>query len=221
MDEGLKSQAAPQAARQALSALLDGEHERHELSMVCQAWRDDAELRQTWHTYSVIGDVLRSDDLAHEADRDAAFLARLRSRMAEEPVILAPVVSPAQDAEPSAPMPLTARASALSPAMPLRRNWGAPLAMAAGVVTVVGVAVMMRGLAPTTAAPTLAAAGAASGVVAVVARDMAASGLSEAPILVRNPDLDRYLNAHRQYGGAGVIGTPGGFRQVAASPADR
>jgi hypothetical protein len=55
-----------------------------------QAWRDDARARETWHAYHLIGDVLRSEELAHAPARDEAFLAGLRQRLAAEPAILAP-----------------------------------------------------------------------------------------------------------------------------------
>jgi sigma-E factor negative regulatory protein RseA len=226
MDDGLKSLGSADAARLGLSALLDGEQEHHELGMVCQAWRDDAQLRAAWHAYNLIGDVLRSDDLARDPGHDAAFLTRLRSRMTDEPVILAPAQAPAWPMAPAAarsPKPAAGGpAFAVATKPVVRRSWGAPLAMAAGVVTVVGVAVMMRGVAPSPSGPSLATAEPSSALVAVARRDSGgASAPLEAAALVRNPDLDRYLDAHRQYGSAGVIGAPGGFRQVATSPAGR
>ena len=43
-----------------------------------------------WHAYHLIGDVLRSDDLASAPGRDAAFLQRLSARLDDEPAVLAP-----------------------------------------------------------------------------------------------------------------------------------
>src|SRR5438105_5049674 len=77
-----------------LSALTDGELESSELARVCTAWRDDAGMRSTWHAYQLIGDVLRSDDLALPAASDAAFLSKLRARLADEPTVLAPDTAP-------------------------------------------------------------------------------------------------------------------------------
>ena len=77
-------------AGEALSALIDGEADASVLGRACAAWRDQPATRSEWHTYHLIGDVMRSDDLASAPGRDAAFLARLRVRLADEPVVLAP-----------------------------------------------------------------------------------------------------------------------------------
>ncbi|MFY9513712.1 MAG: sigma-E factor negative regulatory protein, partial [Rubrivivax sp.] len=66
--------ATPDEERRALlSALVDGECDSARAG--CDAWREDADARATWHRYQLIGDVLRSDDLATHPQRDAAFLA--------------------------------------------------------------------------------------------------------------------------------------------------
>ena len=63
-----------------LSALADGEGQA--LQAACSAWRDDEEARRAWHSYHLIGDVMRSEDLAARPGRDAAFLAGERARLA-------------------------------------------------------------------------------------------------------------------------------------------
>ena len=45
---------------------------------VCESWRGDGELREDWHAYHLIGDVLRSDDLAIAPARDEAPSAPAR-----------------------------------------------------------------------------------------------------------------------------------------------
>lgn len=66
-----------------LSALVDGEAADDDVKQACAEWRGDAKARQSWHAYQLIGDVLRSDDLASAAGRDEAFLRRLRARLAK------------------------------------------------------------------------------------------------------------------------------------------
>jgi RNA polymerase sigma-70 factor (ECF subfamily) len=110
--------------RRCLSALADGE--ASELAQACRSWREDATARQTWHTYHLIGDVLRSEELAHAPARDEAFLASLRQRLAAEPTVLAP--APVQQA--NAPR--------------VRQPWLLPAAVAAGFVAVAGVLVVTR-----------------------------------------------------------------------------
>lgn len=218
-----------QRRRQCLSALADGEARDDELSLACAAWRDDAQARADWHAYALIGDVLRSDDLAQHADANSAFLNKLRRRMACEPVVLAP--------EPQATAMRPAVALVGGMALPAagaarKRHWGTSMAVAAGALTVIGVAAVMRGVA-LPEAPAVVAEVPVQGVAPQSARPF-----SQATALVANGaavpasdpgvnayvhdvEIDRYLNAHRQYARGAVLSTPGGLRQVAASPAGR
>src|SRR3954471_7512954 len=86
------SQPEPGSAlsRQILSALADGEASEAESADAFHLWREDVEVRATWHCYHLIGDVMRSDDLAAPADGHQRLLAALRERLAAEPVVLAP-----------------------------------------------------------------------------------------------------------------------------------
>ena len=77
-------------ALEQLSALADGELDADASAHSCAHWRDDANARASWHAYHLIGDVLRSDELASDAQRDAGFLRTLRQRLAQEPVVMAP-----------------------------------------------------------------------------------------------------------------------------------
>ena len=169
----MNQQQPSDAMPHAVSALVDGELSGAELAQVCNTWRDDPMTRRQWHAYQLIGDVMRSDDLASTAARDAAFLGALRVRLAEEPV-------------PLAPQPLSAVASPPSPRTP---RWMAPAAAAAGFCAVAVVLVMMRTPAPGSV-PVLAQAGAAP-----------VAGAAAAPAdleLVRQAGLERYLSAHRK-----------------------
>src|ERR1700712_3520641 len=111
----------PTSARRILSALADGDATGSEAARAFQAWRDDGDARSTWHAYQLIGDVLRSDDLATEPAADESFLVALRARLATEPVVLAP--------HPVAPVAAVADARTRQRS---RGRWQAPLAMAAG-----------------------------------------------------------------------------------------
>jgi sigma-E factor negative regulatory protein RseA len=182
----------PDRARERLSAMLDGDADAAALDAVLGAWRREPQTRECWHTYTLIGDVLRSEDLAQPASHDAAFLARLRGRLAEEPAILAPL--------PPAVSPSVAPGQAARRAW---RRWSAPVAMAAGVFAVAGVAVMVRSSESAAEAGLMAAAPGLSPVqavqtVAVSAGRPAAPVLATDGVLVRDPQLDRYLEAHRQ-----------------------
>ncbi len=175
-----RSQASDDA-RAALSSLMDGELAAggDDGSAAFAAWRHDSEARASWHAYHLIGDVLRSDDLAADPARDERFLQALRTRLADEPVPLAPAPLPravleAADGEASAQV-----------AAGSRRGWlMAPAAVAAGFVVVAGVLVASRLLSSEPAAvPVLAA--------------VPAGTTPASDTLVRDARLDRYLAAHR------------------------
>ena len=73
----------------ALSALADGEADAAETSALLRAWPEQG-LREQWQTYQLIGDSLRSAELAHEMGRGHDLLARLRPQLLAEPRIVAP-----------------------------------------------------------------------------------------------------------------------------------
>jgi sigma-E factor negative regulatory protein RseA len=175
-----------------LSLLLDGEAGTQDAQALCGAWRDDAELRATWHVYHLIGDVMRSEDLAHPVSRDAAFLASLRERLSAEPVVVAP-------------------RPATTP-VPRRRSWIGPVATAAGFAAVAGVLVVMRVGPEDERSGVLARS--PSGVLPVAASAALLDGIDVQPLvadgkLIRDARLDRYLAAHKQYGDSSVVAVPG------------
>lgn len=193
MPDTLNADPLPDDPRSWLSALADGE--AHALSHACGAWREDARARQAWHAYQLIGDVLRSEDLAQTAQHDAAFLARLRERLATEPVALAPVARRA--------MPMRARA------------WALPLSAAAGIALVAGTFAALRAGLPETrsAGRALAAASVpevtppAAGSLAGLAPAVPAGGRQG---VLRDGQLDEYLRAHQAVRGGTTLVAPGG-----------
>lgn len=207
------------AALERLSALVDGELDGDATAQACGLWRDDGDARLSWHAYHVIGDVLRSDDLARDVARDVAFVAALRARMKNEPVVLAP-----QPLDRPAPVePMTARAA--NDARGGRWPWIASSAVAAGFVAVAGVVMLTRG--PN--APAGATAVASLARVAPAAQSVPASALASEPQalvasgkLIRDARLDRYLAAHKQFAGSSALGVPSGYlRNATAVESDR
>ncbi len=168
--------------RQALSALMDGQADPGSAEGACEAWRSDAQARECWHTYHLIGDVLRSDELVGPAMRDAVFVSRLRERLAEEPV-------------PLAPAPLVAGQGGGGAR---HSRWMVPTAMAAGFVAVAGVIVVLRTATPDVPAAAPALAGAGQPDIVLVDGQ-----------LMRDARLDRYLSAHRQLSNGVAVQVPG------------
>jgi len=203
MDDGLsRDEEERSLSLLRLSTLMDGELDAPEAHAACELWRVDVQMRSSWHAYHLIGDVLRTDELASDAARDARFLGALRERLAAEPVVLAPQVE-APFARPDA-----AQRGAR------RWAWLAPTAVAAGFMAVAIALLVTRDAAgPGRPADTLAqslgppAPGrlASSGATALVAEHQ----------VVRDPRLERYLAAHKQFGGSSALGVPSGFLRAA------
>lgn len=179
----------PEDPNEVLSTLVDGECRGgpDAVAGACRRWRDDAGARAAWHAYHVIGDVLRSEDLANRPGRDAALLAGVRARLAHEPV---PMVGAAGVA-----------AAAARPSV----RWRLPAALAASVVALVGGLMLMRSVpdaAPDPASPELAS-------LPVDVDVLPASQPVVAPVggVIRDPQLDALLRAH-QWARGGAIGSP-------------
>ena len=168
-----------QAARQSMSALMDGDSAGATSRDAAFAlWRSDSNARASWHAYHLIGDVLRSQELASTPQRDEAFLLALRAKLAREPVSLAPKPSIARQ----------------------RMRWPMVCAVAsAGFVAVAGVMVVTRSVAPTAVevVTPLLASGAQPEVSVVSGK------------LIRDAQLDRYLAAHRRVANGVSVAVPG------------
>jgi sigma-E factor negative regulatory protein RseA len=176
----LNSSGSPSdAMRQSLSALMDGRVDDASLDGAFAAWRSDAQARECWHAYHLIGDVLRSDELAVQPAHDEAFLTALRGKLAAEPVPLAPGGRDGGERR-------------------WRQRLVAPAAVAAGFVAVAGVLVVLRGAAPQEGGPSALVAGGAAAETLVVNREV-----------IRDARLDRYLAAHRKVSNTVSVQVPG------------
>ncbi len=163
-----------------LSALADGRADA--LDPACAHWRDDAHARRDWHAYHLIGDVMRSEDLACNAAGDAAFLAAVCARLAAEPVVLAPAAAPQRRRQP----------------------WLVPVAAAAGFALVAGVLVVTRLAQP--GAP--GDAGSLVAQEAAAARSNSAPELTGQAVL-RDPVVDEFIRVHRSVGSSVAMSAPG------------
>lgn len=190
-------------SRERLSALLDGETRSAASAAACASWCDEAEARRDWHAWHLIGDVLRSDELASSADHDARFLAVLRSRLAAEPAAAGGTV--------------IALDSVRATRRPMR--WMLPSAMAAGLVLVIGTFALVRpGQPGADTAAALALAGAspvtATAPVEPPSERVALAGeprLVTSQQVLRDAQLERYLAAHKQFAGSTALGVPSAF----------
>jgi sigma-E factor negative regulatory protein RseA len=111
--------------------LADGEASAQEASAASADWAADPGVREAWHTYHLIGDALRSEELAAAPERDERFLQALRERLRDEPAVLAPGAAPARPGH-------NARRQ--------WRRWSGGVAAVAGVMAVAVVAVGLQSI---------------------------------------------------------------------------
>jgi sigma-E factor negative regulatory protein RseA len=172
-----------------LSSLADGEAPPDAQERCLALWADHADARERWRHYQLIGDVLRSRELARDGAHDAAFLADLRARLAHEPVVLRPVRRS-----------ITQRL----------RAWTVPMTAAAGVAAVAGVVVLLRTAPAPYDGAQIATRPTAQPVVASAPGQWEQSQQPVNGRLIRDARLDRYFAAHRQSGNGAAVQMPGG-----------
>lgn len=183
-----------------VSALADGQLAGEELSAGLSAAVNDAAAREAWQAYHLIGDVLRSSDLA-AGTAPSVFMSRLSQRLASEPTPRALVLAPHD-----APLASDQADRSIRPANDPVFRWK----VAAGLASVAAVAAV--GWQLLAAAPELAPQG------PQLAGVPANGGL----VMIRNPKLDELLAAHQQLGGAGALQMPASFvRQATFEPQGR
>ena len=171
-----------------ISALADGRLQGDAFARGVELAASDPAAREAWQAYHLIGDVLRSGELA-VASSPSAFLERLQRRLQDEP-------------------PLAPRATPEAAAAPRREkaaNDGSfRWKMVAGFASVAAVGAMawslVGGLPAEPASAELAKAPAGTVLTA-----------GERGVMIRNPQLDELLAAHRQLGGASALQMSTGF----------
>ena len=170
-----------------ISALADGQLHGEAFARGVELAASDPAARKAWQAYHLIGDVLRSGELA-VASSPSAFLERLQPRLQQEPL-----------AAPAAPeIAVAARRDEAANDGSFR--WK----MVAGFASVAAVGAMawslVGGLPAKPASAELAKAPAATVLTA-----------GERGVMIRNPQLDELLAAHRQLGAASALQMSTGF----------
>jgi sigma-E factor negative regulatory protein RseA len=185
--------------REQVSDLVDDHLADDVCAQAFEAILGDGEALQTWHTYQVIGDVLRSAELAPTRS-DLAFWERLQCKLEDEPA--RPVVKEVEE------FPSVDTSLASVNASVFRWKIAAGVASFA-FVGVVGMSLwaqsdQFRGTqmaAQTVVAP--------SAPVALVAADTSSG------TMLRDARLDELMAAHRQLGGHSALQVPAGFMRNA------
>lgn len=202
----MTTQLAPDLAESA-SALVDSQLPAAAagpaLDWVCQT----AEGRRHWQACHIIGEVLRSDQ-ASAPERDAEFLHRLQARLQGEPNPVASPVASISIAESPIPTALTGifptETAAANDAL---FRWRLVAGVAAlALVVVLGWQVRDEAGGARLAALQPLAQPASAPVVATGGGDPTVP-----PRMLRDPQLDALLAAHKQVGGASALQMPSGF----------
>ncbi|WP_225784061.1 sigma-E factor negative regulatory protein [Xenophilus sp. Marseille-Q4582] len=203
------------ASLEQLSALADGQLHGEELVRVLDAVGADARLRTQWHTYHLVGEVLRTGRHAPCSDA-SAFLARLNQRLAVE------AIDPPRPQLERAGVAVHVRGEAANEPV-FRWKMVAGLASVAAAAAIgwawvgsgvdappAGGQLALQQVAPGAAAAAGAPGPAASVLAAVpLAQTRVSVGGGAPQVMLRDPRLDELLEAHQQAAGASQM--PSGF----------
>jgi sigma-E factor negative regulatory protein RseA len=173
-----------------ISALADGQLQGEAFARAVELAACDPLAREAWHTYHLIGDVLRSGELT-AGTTPTAFLERLQLRLRQEQRL--------DDPQPVSHLPgvIVSQPSAANDDS-FRWKLVAGLASVAAVAAIGWAVIGGAGGKPEQAQ--LAAA-----------QPVAAPASSPQTGMIRDPRLDEFLAAHRQLGGASALQMPAGL----------
>ncbi|MEC5405311.1 RseA family anti-sigma factor [Paraburkholderia sp. MPAMCS5] len=197
----MQSQASSRGER--LSAFVDGElfGEEH-LNLDKFLSELDGEDRAAWSSYHLIGDALRSDDLAVSSTASSAFLSGFAARFESEPHLLAP-----------AAMPVAQRLLAL------RRRVVPAFAVAAAAATLTWIVVpQLQGVPSGSGVAQVASVPSHGDTMKVAMASVPSANVMPAAQdanIIRDASLDQYLEAHQQFAQQPVM--PGSMPLIRAA----
>lgn len=175
----MQSQGSSRGER--LSAFVDGEGLDAPASFAELLAEFDHVDRSTWSAYHLIGDALRSDDLAVHPAKSDTFLAGFAARLEAEPHILVPAQA----------------ASGRGASAVLRRRVAPALAIAAAAAMLSWAVIpQWHGFGSQGTVQTAATGTNGDGVQSVAMANV--PGAAEGNI-IRDAQLDQYLEAHQQF----------------------
>ena len=195
---------------EAISALADGELLADECAQTVARLGDSEDDRLTWLAYHVTGDVMRAGpSLAGGAE--TAFMQRLKQSLAQEPPrasVVPEVEIRVTGAEPVRATGLNDLNNEPANDAHFRWKWVAGLA---SVVMVSLVGWQAVGNLSSSSGAELAQQTVAPPTATLVAASAPPLVLADAPVMLRDPQLDALMAAHRQFGGASALQMPTGF----------
>lgn len=192
-----------------LSALADGQLSGEAAKQTLDWLMHDDDAQARWNTYHLVGEVMRSGEASYP-DREAAFMQRLSEALAKEPAQALGGNAIKIEAAQACQQDVTA--------LKVLRNTAANDAsfgwrLAGGFAALLAVLVVSwQGLGAglgSAAGPQLAQ------VIVPTGQSLAALPLvtpgDGAPRMIRDPQLDAFLAAHKQFGGTSAFQKPSGF----------
>ena len=188
-----------------ISALADGQLRGDALEHVIQTVATDPQARTAWHTYHLIGDVLRTGNLP-VGTSPAAFLAGFQVRLERDRVVQPAAVATA---------PMRQVPQPVGSAVPAANDPSFRWKLVAGFASLAAVAAVGWSAVGSLAKPE-------QPQLATVVPQGAVAVAERPPVMIRDPRLDEMLAAHRQLGGgASALQTPAGVLRNATfeSPA--
>lgn len=224
-----------QSQQEDISALIDGALQGAEATHALAELLRGDEALATWHRYHLIGDVMRSQELA-PAGFELRFAHRVMDCIATEAV--SPHVTNASAnanananaaiATPWAPAPMNQSPANAANHAPSRSVWRRALAGGIGAAACL---LLVLGSEPLRDALTTHQAPQAVAQVPSAGSPMAAEmkaqnipsqntpaqevALDDRPVMARDPELDALLSAHQQMGGHSALQAPSGFMRNA------
>jgi sigma-E factor negative regulatory protein RseA len=199
----MQSQVSSRGER--LSAFVDGElfGEEH-LNLDTFIAGLNGEDRAAWSTYHLIGDALRSDDLAIKSEASNAFMSGFAARFESEAHVLAP-----------AALPATAH-SATGRLLALRRRVVPAFAVAAAAATLTWIVVpQMQGVPGVPGSQIASIQSRGDSLQRVAMAPTAVQPAVQEANIIRDASLDQYLEAHQQFAQQPVM--PGSMPMIRAA----
>jgi sigma-E factor negative regulatory protein RseA len=198
-----------------VSDLMDGRLREQAFAQALEKVAGTEQAREHWHTYHVLGDVLRSGDLAPRAG-DAAFLSRLQERLQGEVAMRLTLVDDFLTVLPASQGASSASDSRkIAAANDAYVPWKWVAGLASLVVLVVASWNVVGDNQALSSERQLAQADPTAATAATATSAVLAETSNDGQVMIRDPRLDRLLQAHRQSGGQSALQVPSGFLRSA------
>jgi len=189
--------------REIMSAMADGQLNAEDFAAALVLCKHEESLTETWNTYHLIGEILRSPDVVMAAS-ELAFIDRLNQRLKKEPSIFTAPSIPSVDSNLVTPLITNSATKITNHREPASNDVNFRWKVVAGfasLTALIAIAWSATGLLDSALTPQLAQNARPQQVLVAS---------PEGPI-VRDSRLEELLAAHRQFGALSALQAPSGF----------